>query len=289
MTTILDLIKKISSELQTCCTDKFYAEQEAWWLLEKVTTKGKSVLLTSGKIILSEQQQKQLKEFLNQRIINKKPIAYILGSVPFYNLEIKVKPPILIPRPETEEWVNWLIEELKKNNVTKFSALDLCCGSGCIGLALGKAFPKAQILGIDINPQAIELSNENKELNKIKNIEFLQSDLYKNLHINFKCDLIVSNPPYLAKHELQDLSPEVKNWEDHNALLADNQGMDFYHKILKDARHFLNQTNNSCPCIVVEIGPAQKEIESVFKTYNFNNLKQYKDLQKKFRWCTCWL
>ena len=284
---LLDLIRKISKKLEACCNEKLYAEQETWWLLEKVTNKSKANLLASDNIDLSEQQQKQLAEWVSQRVEEQKPIAYILGSVPFCNLEIKVRPPILIPRPETEEWVSWLIEEIKKHNITTFTALDLCCGSGCIGLALAKAFPKSKILGIDINPQAIKLSNENKEFNKTGNIDFIESNLYQKLSPDFKCDLIVSNPPYLAKSELDDLSSEVKKWEDKKALVAGDHGMDFYHKILKDARKFLNPTDKSLPNIILEVGPAQKEIASVFEKYNFHNFKQFKDLQGKLRWYSC--
>ena len=84
-----------------------------------------------------------------------------------------------------------------------------------LDLHLQKHFPKSKIVGIDINPQAINLSIENKTHNKIENIEFIQSDLYQNLPHDFRCNLIVSNPPYLAKAELDQLSPDVKNWEDH--------------------------------------------------------------------------
>jgi release factor glutamine methyltransferase len=286
MADVLELIKKISAELERC-DEKAYAEQEAWWLLEKATGKSTVVLLTACCIELSEQQQKQLDEWVRQRVEEQKPIAYIFGSVPFCDLDVKVKPPILIPRPETEEWVSWLIGEIKEHGVTTFTALDLCCGSGCIGLALAKAFPESKILGVDINPEAIELSLENRELNKIQNIEFIQSDLYQKIPLDFKCDLIVSNPPYLAKEEFEGLAPEVKKWEDRRALLAEMQGMEFYDRILRDARKFLSPTRTALPCIVFEVGPAQRDIESLFKKYGFR-FKLYLDMQGKPRWYSCW-
>ncbi len=285
MTDVLGLIKKITSELERY-DDKAYAGQEAWWLLEKVTNKSKSTLLTSSGIELSKEQQKQIAEWINQRVKEHKPIAYILESVPFCGLEIRVRPPILIPRPETEEWVAWLIQEITRQGVTSFTVLDLCCGSGCIGNALAKAFPKSKILGVDINPQAIELSRENKKINGIRNIEFIQSDLYQNLSPDFKCDMIVSNPPYLAKEEFENLDAEVKKWEDQRALLADMQGMEFYDRILKDARRFLNTTNTPLPCIVFEVGPAQKDIGTFFEKYNFR-FKMHLDMQGKPRWYSC--
>lgn len=286
---ILKLIATISHQLESCCKDKINAEQEAWWLLEKLTNKNKTGLLAERELQISDTQQAQLTQWITDRVRHNKPLAYILGSVPFCDLDILVKPPILIPRPETEEWVSWLIERLKQANFTKFTALDLCCGSGCIGLAIAKAFPESKIIGTDINPEAVKLSIENKNHNEIRNIEFIQSDLFQNLPSNFSCDLIVSNPPYLTKKELSLLNLEVKNWEDHLALVAQDEGMYFYHKIFKEAPKYLVPINMSIPQIVVEIGPAQKTIENILPSYKFKKFILYKDMQYKNRWIGCWI
>ncbi|MFA6991317.1 MAG: peptide chain release factor N(5)-glutamine methyltransferase [Candidatus Babeliales bacterium] len=286
---ILKLIHNMASQLESCCKDKINAEQEAWWLVEKLTNKSKTWLLSNPNRSFSASEQEQLTQWIIDRVQHNKPLAYILGSVPFCDLEILVKPPILIPRPETEEWVSWLIEQLKQANFTKFIALDLCCGSGCIGLAIAKAFPKSKIIGIDINPEAIKLSIENKNHNKIENIDFIQSDLFENLPSNFSCNLIVSNPPYLAKQELANLDPDVKDWEDHMALVAQDEGMYFYHKIFTESPKFLLPIESSIPQIVVEIGPAQRTIENILPTYKFKNFILYKDMQHQGRWVGCWI
>ncbi|MFA6535432.1 MAG: peptide chain release factor N(5)-glutamine methyltransferase [Candidatus Babeliales bacterium] len=286
---ILKLIHNMASQLESCCKDKINAEQEAWWLVEKLTNKSKTWLLSNPNRSFSASEQEQLTQWIIDRVQHNKPLAYILGSVPFCDLEILVKPPILIPRPETEEWVSWLIEQLKQANFTKFIALDLCCGSGCIGLAIAKAFPKSKIIGIDINPEAIKLSIENKNHNKIENIDFIQSDLFQNLPSNFSCNLIVSNPPYLAKQELANLDPDVKDWEDHMALVAQDEGMYFYHKIFTESPKFLLPIESSIPQIVVEIGPAQRTIENILPTYKFKNFILYKDMQHQGRWVGCWI
>ena len=286
---ILKLIHNIASQLESCCKDKINAEQEAWWLVEKLTNKSKTWLLTNPNRSLSASEQEQLTQWITDRVRHNKPLAYILGSVPFCDLEILVKPPILIPRPETEEWVSWLIEQLKQANFTKFTALDLCCGSGCIGLAIAKAFPESKIIGIDINPEAIKLSNENKNHNKIKNIDFIESDLFENLPSNFSCNLIVSNPPYLAKQELANLDPDVKDWEDHMALVAQDEGMYFYHKIFTESPKLLVPINISIPQIVVEIGPSQRTIENISPVYKFKKFILYKDMQHQGRWVGCWI
>ncbi len=287
---VLKLIQTVATRLED--------EQEAWWLLEKLTNKSKTWLLTNSELHISDTQQAQLEQWITDRVKYHKPLAYILGSVPFCNLEILVKPPVLIPRPETEEWVSWLINQLKIANFTKFTAIDLCCGSGCIGLALAKAFTKSKIIGIDLNTQAINLSLENKAHNKIENIEFIHSDLYQKLPHDFRCDLIVSNPPYLAKQELDQLSPDVREWEDHQALVAKDEGMYFYHRIFKESPHILNKTSlnktsldkiTPVPQIVMEIGPAQKTVETTLKAYKFKKFALYKDMQGQKRWIGCWI
>ena len=101
--------------------------------------------------------------------------------------EIFVEPPILIPRPETEQLTSWLIEKLKKVKNEKLNILDLCSGSGCISLALASALPNAFIVGADINPQAITLAQKNKKHNKIENATFIQSDLYSNIYQDISC------------------------------------------------------------------------------------------------------
>jgi release factor glutamine methyltransferase len=290
---VFKLIASITSQLESCCKDRTNAEQEAWWLIETLTNKSKTHLLSNAEITLCAIEQTQLTQWIADRVEHNKPLAYILGSVPFCNLEILVRPPILIPRPETEEWVSWLIALIKKEDVTKLTVLDLCCGSGCIGLAIAKEFPEAQVLGIDINPEAIKLSTENKNHNKIKNINFIQSDLFQALPRNFTCNLIVSNPPYLAKEEFDKLSSDVKDWEDYNALVAQNQGMDFYTKILAQAPKYiaprLEPDVISMPQIVFEIGPAQKQIEIILQYHKLKKFILYKDMQRQNRWIGCWI
>lgn len=278
------LLKKASARLLAVCGDKILAEQESWWLLQHVTGKNMSELLLDKDVEISCEQVDKLTLLLDQRIVQKRPLAYILGHVPFCDLDIMVEPPVLIPRPETEEWVCWLISILKNTNIKNFSVLDLCCGSGCIGLAIAKAFPEAHILGIDVSEHAIKLSNLNKIKNQIKNIEFLQSDMFNSLPKNFTCDLIVGNPPYLSADEYENLDLDVKFWEDKNALVADEIGMKFYREILLQARKYLNNCSFDIPRIVLEIGPSQKSIECLLNDLNYKYFEIHQDMQGKRRW-----
>jgi release factor glutamine methyltransferase len=288
------IIKNLPKKLST---------QELWWLLEKVTGKSKTQLLTQKELELTGTQEEKLNEFINLRVNGKKPLQYILGSVPFCDLEILVEPPILIPRPETEEWCSWVIEQrpsihsssLKASKNTRdenqnkknipLKILDLCCGTGCIGLALAKALPNAAITGIDKNPRAIKLSEKNKNHNKIENIKFIESDLFTNIPENTKFDLIVSNPPYIPEKDFKTLSPDVTQWEDKDALVAQDEGLAFYKKIVSTARDFLNPPQNNLPSIVFEFGINQEDdVKKILEQNNFKNIEVFKDSYNVARW-----
>src|SRR3989338_4187569 len=133
-------------------------------------------------------------KYSKEHIEENRPIQYIIGNTDFLDLKIKVKEPILIPRSETEEWVNNLLNKFKNFENHKLKIVDIGTGTGCIAIALAKFFKNSEIFAIDINPVALELAQENAELNKIKNIKFVESDLFSNF--DEKVDIIVSNPPY---------------------------------------------------------------------------------------------
>jgi release factor glutamine methyltransferase len=282
------LIHQISAQLSTCCATEHEATQEAWLVLEKVMHTPQAQLLHMAAIALTPAQHKNLDLFLEQRVHQRTPLAYLLGSVPFCNLDIVVEPPILIPRPETEEWVSWLIEQLTPIQKEHFTILDLCTGSGCVALALAHAFPLAQVVGIDNNPDAVALANKNKKHNKITNVEFLCGDLYAALPAGFTCDLIVANPPYITEAEYKQLQPEVVRWEDKHALVAHDEGLEFYRRIAHDARTFLKSTStfshHNLPRIVVELGTAPESVVTIFRTAGYDRCKLLNDMQGTARW-----
>lgn len=281
---MIDLINAVRDELLPCVGSIQEATQEAWWLLEKLLDETKLSLLTSEVVELSSQQLAILNRWVNDRVQKKKPLQYILGSVPFCDLEILVEPPILIPRPETEEWVTWLIDQLAQAQEKPLKILDLCTGSGCIALALAQALPQATVIGIDINPQAIELAEKNKAHNRISNVTFMLSDLDQVLTQDMRFDLIVSNPPYLAQAEYDNLDPEVKQWEDVRALVAENDGLDFYRRIAQIAALRLAKNNVSFPVIVLELGTVSEPIQEILKKAGFKGVSLHTDIQGKRRW-----
>jgi release factor glutamine methyltransferase len=232
------------------------SQQEAIWLLEHIIQKNYSFL---SDFILTEKQLAKLNEYIVQ--INKEhiPLAYIIGWVPFLDLKISVKPPILIPRPETEEWVAHLIERLTAYKKKISRILEIGTGSGCIGLALAKSLPKAQIWATDINPLALDLASHNAKINNITNIQFLESDLFQALY-GKTFDLIISNPPYIPQKFASKIDLSVTKWEDSQALFAGDLGIDILEKIIQQAPNYLTHQPEIPFQLVLEIDRTQNEI-----------------------------
>ncbi len=259
------------------------SQQEAIWLLEHILQKKYSF---SSDFTLTEKQLAKLNEYIDQ--INKEhvPLAYIIGWVPFLDLKISVKPPILIPRPETEEWVHSLIQRLIPHQSKIGRILEIGTGSGVIGLALAKSLPQAQIWAIDINAQALDLARHNANINGIKNIEFIESDLFQALN-NQTFDLIVSNPPYIPEASASEMALSVTEWEDSRALFAGDLGIDILKKILEQAPDYLQSQPELPFQLVLEIDRTQDEIiPKIGKKVGFECTPE-KDLFGNWRtiWC----
>lgn len=249
--------------------------QQAWWLLEFVTNKTKVQLQFSNET-LTPDQQKQLSKHIQEIAIDHKPLAYILGWVPFLDLKLLVQPPTLIPRPETEHWVHELIKSLVHAQNKNLTILDIGTGSGCIALSLAQAFPQSHVYAIDIAASALELAQKNAQLNNITNITFLQSNLFDNLPKDLQFDLIVSNPPYIDP--AAQLEQSVANWEDHGALFASNHGMQIIEQIIQQTPHLLKKNNELHYQLVMEIDVSQgKIVERLLKDCGFATAKIHKD------------
>ncbi len=288
---IRELVSSMAQKLITVCPHPNSAEQEAWWLVEKLFHKSRTALMLMRDIDVTPQQLHKVSQWVIQRTRERKPLQYILGSVPFCDLQILVHPPTLIPRPETEEWTNWLIEKLQPVKNERLEILDLCSGSGCIALALAHALPNSNVTGLDLSADAVHLSNENKKHTGIENVTFAQSDLFGSLVPEQCFDIIVSNPPYIDEAEYKSLSQEVLFWEDRGALVAKNKGLAIYERIVAAARSFLKPSgpvaSQNIPQIVFEIGHEQgNAVASLLQNAQFTNVTVHKDLEHKDRWVT---
>lgn len=192
---------------------------------------------TSSKLYLNydqeveEKLEKEIIAAINKYLIEDIPAQYILGYTYFYNLKLKVNSAVLIPRRETEELIENIINIWKKPDP---KILEIGTGSGAIAAVLRKYYKNSSIVASDISIEALKVASENAKNNNLE-IEFIQSDIFQN--IKGKYNIIVSNPPYIASKEDTDVF--VYKNEPHQALFASQQGLYFYIEILKDVHKFL--------------------------------------------------
>jgi release factor glutamine methyltransferase len=220
---------------------------------------------------LTKIQLAKLREWM-QRRKNREPIQYIVGKTGFYNLILNVTSDVFIPRPESERLVEVLLETVDRKSI--ISIIDIGTGSGCLALALAQELPKAMITGIDNSAKAIEIAKLNAETLKIKNVNFLQVDLFKN-KIEGIYDIIISNPPYIPKKEIESLMPEIKNFEPYSALTDSANGLTFYHKISEISRGMVN--SNGWLFLEVGLGKHPKKALQLFSNEKFKNVELIKD------------
>ena len=180
-----------------------------------------------------------------------KPIQYVIGNVNFYGLKFIVNKNVLIPRFETEELVEQVVEYAKSLNKDKIKILDLGCGSGAIGLTLKSILKDSEVTLIDISKEALEVAKLNAN-NLNLDVTFIESDWFSNVGLD-KYDIIVSNPPYIRTDE--EIEEIVKNNEPSLALYGGIDGLDCYRKILANIKPYLNNKF----LIAFEIGESQKE------------------------------
>lgn len=223
------------------------------------------------KNLILEKRRYGIKEKVNffekKQLKKDKPIQKIIGYIEMANVRIDLSKKVLIPRYETEELIYHAIEFIKKNNYK--SVLDLCCGSGFIGIALKKEFDNIDIWQSDIDKNAIKQTKKNLKINNVKN-KIIKSNMFEKIK-NKKFDLLISNPPYLTKNEI--LSKSVLNFEPHHALFADNNGMFFYEIIEEKLSEILNKDG----LVILEINPINVDW---FKKRNYFIIK---DINNKER------
>lgn len=202
------------------------------------------------------------------------PVQYIVGNVDFYGYEFKVNKNVLIPRFETEELVNRTIKYIKQY-IPNPKIVDLGTGSGCIAITLSKELD-VSVDAVDISESALEVAQQNNEMNKSK-VTLYKGNMLEPL--NKKYNIIISNPPYISRNE--EIEDIVKNNEPELALYADNDGLYYYEKILKNASNYLEEKF----LIAFEIGYLQgKKIKELALKYLGNvNVYIEKDLSEKDR------
>ncbi len=244
---------------------------KAKMLLSSILNKSKEYLI----IYSDEEISKELeKDFFDKIEILKEntPIQYILNKQEFMGLEFYVDESVLIPQPDTEILAEEVIEIIRKRKLSK--VLDLCTGSGAIAVSVAKFLENVKVYASDISNEAIKIARRNSNKNNVK-IEFIHSDLFEEFSGEDKFDIIVSNPPYIKTDIIGTLSQEVQK-EPLLALDGGIDGLDFYKKIIKQAKEYLN-TNGF---LALEIGYDQKEeVENILGKNGYKNIYSKKDLE----------
>ena len=179
-----------------------------------------------------------------QRLLNHEPVQYIIGETEFYGLPMKVDKNVLIPRPETEELVEWVLQDLKTPGVDNPRILDIGTGSGCIAISLAKNIPGAAVTALDVSVGALQVAKANANLNGVS-LDFDQIDILEVEKLSVSYDIIVSNPPYVRELEKHEIRPNVLENEPETALFVkDENPLLFYEKITKLAQAALKENGS---------------------------------------------
>ena len=185
-------------------------------------------------------EQKVL-DFARKMAQTKAPLQHLLGYWYFMGEKFIVSENTLIPREETEFLVNCAIEKINKIKKETVQILDIGTGSGCIACMIAKNAPQAEVLGVDVSSDALQVALENaQKLDLIKKVVFRKSDLFSALREGEKFDVVVSNPPYISEDDYKNLDSTVRDFEPKSALLAKDNGLEFYKKIIKQAAKYVN-------------------------------------------------
>lgn len=224
------------------------AEVEANHALSAVEDISLSDLILYGDVEISEQSMRRLQEAVLRRAKNE-PLAYILGERYFMGLRFCVTPMVLIPRQETELLCEEALRIIKNEKVK--TVLDMCTGSGCIGISLAH-YAGVGITLADIDENALHLAGKNASMHHVQ-AKLIQTDLFANIADTY--DMIVCNPPYITQTDYENLAADVQQYEPRKALYAGVDGLSFYRRIATKAHAFLNKDGY----LLLEIGYDQSE------------------------------
>ena len=270
------------------------AESIASLAIEHITLLPKSDRLLKKEELLSANQLQLLQKVL-ERLVQHEPIQYIMNKTWFYGMELFVDKNVLIPRPETEELVDWIINDVKASGkdvfqrrpmeadvTTQLKILDVGSGSGCIALALKKTMPKAEVWGCDVSEEALNVARRNGSALDIRidfqGVNFLDVAQQKHLPT---VDIVVSNPPYIPYNNKAQMNPNVLEHEPHTALFVpDNDALVFYKALAQFGKHRLYKNGSIYMEIHEDLG---KDVAALFEREGYRSVEVRKDMQGKDR------
>lgn len=243
----------------------------------------KTFIITEKDFIISNEIHEQILNAIKQ-INQNKPIQYIIGNVNFTGLDFEVTPDVLIPRSDTEISVQKAIDLIGNKNLL---FMDMCTGSGCIGISILKYCPNSKAVLVDLSDKALNVARKNAIRNSVDmRSSFIQSDYFSNIDEIYKnsFDLIISNPPYITSKDVENLHPKVKDNEPRLALDGGKDGLNAYRKIAYQSSIYLK--NNGI--LLFEVGYNQADdVTNIMKDYNFTEIHKEKDYNNVERviWC----
>lgn len=213
------------------------------------------------------------------------PIQYLMGKTNFYGLDFEVNENVLIPRSETEELVEWIVNEnLKTQKFKKLKILDIGTGSGCIAISLAKNIPNARVFALDVSKEALKTARKNAENNHV-DVTFIHQSILEIEDLKNDFDVIVSNPPYVRNLEKKEIKKNVLNYEPHLALFVeDHDALIFYRKIAEIAQKNLSENGQLFFEINQYLG---NEMKDLLQKMNFKNIELKKDIYGNDRMVFC--
>ncbi len=273
MMQINQLINLGSKSLKKKLISSYQIDSEI--ILSKILKKSREKILISLDELISHKKFSSFKELINRRA-KSEPIAYIVKEKEFWSKNFLVNKDTLIPRPETELLVEKVIEYFKNKKVF---ILDIGTGSGCILISILKELKKSKGIGIDISKNAIEIALKNsKRFGLTKRLKFSHRSIDKLW--SYKFDLIVSNPPYICKHEIKNLSEDIKKYEPRIALDGGKDGLDVIKKVIYKSSTILKING----MLALEIGSGQyKKVSQILKLKGFREKFLVNDYQNNIR------
>lgn len=277
---------KVKALLDSACTALIEAHKaehqvDAIWLLSAVTGLSRTMLELEGDREVLPEEAAQFEGYLAQRL-DGRPLQYILGVQSFYGHEFQVKEGVLIPRFETEELVERALHWAKAHKAT--TLMDMCTGSGCIGLTVLKECPEMTGVLVDYSDTALDVARKNRAALGLENRATLyHSDLFSDVP-EMTVDMLLSNPPYIASATLSTLEEEVRGAEPSMALDGGGDGLDFYRAIGAQGKHYLRKGG----LLLVEIGYDQRQsVMAIFEQEGYTMIEGIRDLSGRDRMVLC--
>lgn len=269
---IASALKAAKEELKNASVANY--ELDSLVLICHAFSLSKERVIFNPDLVLDEEGLQKFFDLIERRK-NREPVSHLVGKREFYGNDFLVNKNVLDPRPDSESLIELVLEKIPQKD-KKLKILELGVGSGCLVISLLLLYKNSVAIGVDISDLALEMAEKNALKNQVeKRLNLKNGDLFLALEGAEKFDIIISNPPYIARGEIEDLQIEVRNFEPILALDGGVDGLDFYRRIAKKAAEFLQENG----LVFLEIGIGQKaQIVDIFAENNFELAAAKNDL-----------